>query len=120
MKKVLTVIFSLLFVLSLAGFGFAAKKAPVKVKTITGEVTAVDAAAGTLTVKSAKQEVSLSTNDKTSITVGKEKKTLADIQSGAKVKVKYTEADGKNVAESIAAKAAPAAASKKTTPKKKQ
>jgi 5'-3' exonuclease len=116
MKKALTVIISFLFVLSLAGFGFAAKDAPVKVKSITGKVTAVDATAGTLTVKSAKQEVLLSTNDKTSIKIGKENKTLADIKSGNEVKVKYTEVDGKNVAESIAAKAAP---KKITTTKKK-
>jgi Cu/Ag efflux protein CusF len=122
MKKAIAIIVSLLFVLSVAGFCFAAdkavgkketatamgeqsvEKAPVKVKYVIGEVKAVDATAGTLTVKSKKQEVSLSTDSKTIIRIGKEKKTLADITSGEKVKVRYTEVDGKNMAKSIAIK----------------
>jgi Cu/Ag efflux protein CusF len=136
MKKVIAIIVSLLFVLSVAGFCFAAEKAvekketatargeksvekaPVKVKYVIGEVKAVDATAGTLTVKSKKQEVSLSTDSKTIIRMGKEKKTLADITSGEKVKVRYTEVDGKNMAKSIAIKpvmAAGASETKKTT-----
>lgn len=67
----------------------------------------------------------LSADDKTTVTVGKEKKTLADVKVGAKVTVKYVEMDGKNVAKSIAiveakeekAKAAePAAPAKPATP----
>jgi Cu/Ag efflux protein CusF len=138
MKKALAIIVSLLFVLSVTGFCFAAEKAmgkketaapsameekavekaPVKIKYVIGEVTAVDATAGTLTVKSKKQEVSLSTDSKTIIRMGKEKKTLADITSGEKVKVRYTEVDGKNMAKSIAIKpvmAAGASETKKTT-----
>jgi Cu/Ag efflux protein CusF len=135
MKKALAIIVSLLFVLSVAGFCFAAEKAvgkkgtavameeksvekaPVKIKYVTGEVTAVDAAAGTLTVKSKKQEVSLSTESKTVIRMGKEKKTLADITSGEKVKVRYTEVDGKNMAKSIAIKPETTATSEKTKKK---
>jgi Cu/Ag efflux protein CusF len=134
MKKALTIIVCLLFVFSIAGFCVAAEKAvgkketaapsaieeksvekaPVKVKYVTGEVTAVDATAGTLTVKSKKKEVSLSTDNKTIIRMGKEKKTLADITSGEKVKVRYTEVDGKNMAKSIAIKPETTAAPEKT------
>ncbi len=118
MKKAIAIIVSLLFVLSVAGLSFAAekaaapaaektmeKKAPVKVKWLTGEVTAVDAAAMTLTVKGRKAEVALTVNDKTKIMMGKEKKTLADVKVGDKVSTRYSEVEGKNVAKSIAVKA---------------
>ena len=118
MKKTIAIIVSLLFVLSVAGLSFAAekaatapapektmeKKAPVKVKWLSGEVSAVDAAAMTLTVKGKKAEVALTVNDKTKITMGKEKKTLADVKVGDKVSAKYSEVEGKNVAKSIAIK----------------
>ena len=98
MKKAIAIIVSLLFVLSVAGLSFAAekavkattpapteekameKKAPAKVKWLTGEVSAVDAAAMTLTVKGKKAEVALTVNDKTKIMMGKEKKALADVK----------------------------------------
>ena len=126
MKKAIAIFVSVLFVFAIASLSFAAekaatapaavekkeaapvkaeeKKAPVKVKRISGEVVTVDAKAGTLTVKSKKQEVSLSTDNKTVVKKGKEKKTLADVMAGDKVIVKYTEVDGKNVAKSIAVK----------------
>jgi hypothetical protein len=118
MKKAIAIIVSLLFVLSVAGLSFAAekaapapaaektmeKKAPVKVKWLTGEVSAVDTAAMTLTVKGRKAEVALTVNDKTSIKMGKEKKTLADVKVGDKVATRYSEVEGKNVAKSITIK----------------
>jgi Cu/Ag efflux protein CusF len=118
MKKAIAIIVSLLFVVSVAGLSFAAekgmkepaaekmmeKKAPVKVKWLTGEVSAVDAAAMTLTVKGRKAEVALTVNDKTKIMMGKEKKTLADVKVGEKVSTRYSEVEGKNVAKSIALK----------------
>jgi Cu/Ag efflux protein CusF len=117
MKKAIAIIVSLLFVLSVAGLSFAAekamkkeaaaektmeKKAPVKVKWLSGEVSAVDAAAMTLTVKGRRAEVALTVNDKTSIKMGKEKKTLADVKVGDRVATRYSEVEGKNVAKSIA------------------
>ena len=114
MKKAIAIIVSLVFVLSVAGLSFAAekaaapaaekateKKAPVKVKWLTGEVSAVDAAANTLTVKGKKAEVALTVNDKTKIMMGKEKKTLADVKVGDRVSTWYSEVEGKNVANSI-------------------
>jgi uncharacterized protein YxeA len=133
MKKVIAIIVSVLFVLSVAGLSFAAekaatpapaekkeaapakaeKKAPAKVKQVTGEVAAVDAAAKTLTVKGKKGDVALMADDKTSVKMGKEKKALADVKAGDKVAVKYAEMDGKNVAKSIIISAAPAKMEKK-------
>ena len=125
MKKVIALLVAMLFALSVVGLAIAAEKkeaapaekkeaapaqekAPVKVKQVTGEVTAIDAAAKTLTVKGKAGEVALTADDKTTVKIGKEKKTLADVKVGDKVTVKYAEMDGKNVAKSIIVKAAPA------------
>jgi uncharacterized protein YxeA len=126
MKKAIAIIVSVLFVLSVAGLSFAAeqkaapapaekaapakaeKKAPAKVKQASGEVAAVDAKANTLTVKGKKGDVAVTADDKTSVKIGKDKKSLADVKMGDKVTVKYAEMDGKNVAKSIVVSAAPA------------
>ncbi|MEW6419249.1 MAG: DUF5666 domain-containing protein [Nitrospirota bacterium] len=135
MKKAIAIIVAVLFVFSFAGLSFATEKAAEKaapakaeetkaaekpkVKMVTGEVKAVDAKAKTLTVKGKKADVTVTCDDKTKIMMGKEKKTLADVMTGDKVTVKYTEAEGKNVAKSISIKAAETApAEKKTEPAK--
>jgi Na+-transporting methylmalonyl-CoA/oxaloacetate decarboxylase gamma subunit len=96
----------------------AEKKAPAaakaKVHQFTGEVTASDAAAKTITVK---KTVKGKDEEKTFDVAGL--KDL-DIKAGDKVTVKYTEADGKNVAKSVkkaAAKKAAPKAEKKEAPK---
>jgi ribosomal protein S1 len=135
MKKVIAIVVSVLFVLSVTGLSFAAdqkaaapakaeekktdeKKAPEKVNQVTGVVVAVDAKAKTLTVKGKKSDIALSVDEKAA-------KNLAGLKVGDKVTVKYTEKDGKNVATSVAAKkaeekkeAAPAAAAPKADEKK--
>ncbi len=122
MKKMIALIVSCLFVLAVAGLSFAQEKkeaapAPAKAEKTTvekkharksghyvhGEVTAVDAAANTLTVKGKKGEVSFSIDDKTRFHKGK---TLADVKVGDKLTVKYTETDGKKVATSVSMKTA--------------
>jgi len=65
------------------------KKATVK--QITGDVSAIDAAAKTITVKGKKAE----------LTITADEKMLKDVKVGDKVVVKYSEQDGKNVAKSI-------------------
>jgi hypothetical protein len=132
MKKTLAIIVSIIFVLSFAGLSFAAdkavekkaepvkaekkapameeKKAPAKVKQVTGDVSAVDAKAKTITVKGKKGDVVIAADDK----------MMADIKAGDKVVVKYTEADGKNTAKSVkkaAAKAEKAVKAEKTEKK---
>lgn len=67
------------------------KIAPAKVKQVSGEVTAVDAKAKTITVKGKKGDVVIAVDDK----------MLAETKVGDQVVVKYTEADGKNTAKSM-------------------
>jgi Cu/Ag efflux protein CusF len=141
MKKTIAIIVSLIFVLSFAGLSFAADKpavekkaepvkaapaaaekkvepakaAPVKVKQVTGDVAAVDAKAGTITVKGKKGDTTVATDAKTKIMMGKDVKAIADVKVGDKVTVKFSEADGKMTAKSVAIKAA----EKKAEPAKK-
>jgi Cu/Ag efflux protein CusF len=131
MKKAITIIVAVLFVFALTSVSFAAeeKKAegtmPVekpKVKQVTGEVKAVDTKAKTVTVTKKMRDKAMDTvvtvDDKTKIMMDKEKKALADVKAGDKVKVKYTEIEGKNVAKSIAIQPKEAAAEKKAEPAK--
>jgi Cu/Ag efflux protein CusF len=109
MKKAIAIIVAVLFVFTLTSISLAAKKAASKkpmVKAVTGEVTAVDTKAGTITVKGKKAEVTVTCNDKTKVMIGKEVKALADVMVGDKVTVKYTEVKDKNVAKSVAVKPA--------------
>ena len=121
MKKAIAIIVSVLFVFALTSVSFAEKrqlapaaekaapvkveekKAPVKVKQVTGEVTAVDAKAKTITVKGKKGDVVIAVDDK----------MIADVKAGDKVKAKYTEADGKNTAKSVKKAAAKKAEEKR-------
>ena len=129
MKKVIAIVVSVLFVLSVAGLSFAAeqkaaapapaekaapakaeKKAPAKVKSATGEVVAVDAAAKTLTIKGKKGDMAFSVEEKAAA-------KLADVKMGDKATVKYKEMDGKNVATSVTVKKAAKKAEKKAEKK---
>jgi hypothetical protein len=102
MKKALAIIVSLLFVLSVVGLSFAKeKKHATKAMYVTGEVTAVDAAAKTLTIKGEKGEVVLTTTDKTKFAKGK---TLADVKVGDKLSAKYSEKDGNMMAWKVMTK----------------
>lgn len=134
MKKAIAIIVSVLFVLSVAGLSFAAeqkaapaekkeaaakteKKAKAKIIKVTGEVTAVDAKAMTLTVKGKKGDVALTVDDKTKFAKGK---SLADVKVGDKATVSYAEVDGKMVAKSVAVKAAEAKKEKKEMKKEEK
>lgn len=135
MKKAVAIIVSVLFVFALTSVSFATekaasapaekkaapvtmeeKKAPAKIKQVTGPVTAIDAKAKTITIKGRKGDVTVSTDDKTKVMIGKDAKTVGDVKTGDKVTAKYSEVDGKNVAKSIAIKPAVTAvpAEKKT------
>ena len=142
MKKAIAIFVTVLFVFAMASLSFAAeekKMAPApaekkmepaektKVKQVSGDVKAVDMKAMTVTVsktmKGKAEETVVTVGDKTKIMMGKEKKTLADVKAGDKVTVKYTEAEGKNMAKSVAIhepkKAEPAKTmEKKTEPAK--
>lgn len=66
-----------------------------------GEVVSVDSAAKTLTITGKKGSMTFTVNDKTRIVRGRKRETLADLQSGDKINVKYTEAGGENLAQRI-------------------
>ena len=122
MKKTIAVIVLVLFAFAMTSFSFAAdekaapapatkKAAPTKpaeapkAKSVTGTVKAVDTVAQTITVgkkvKGKEEEIISTVDEKTSITMGKKKKGLADIKVGITVTVKYSEVEGKNIAKSI-------------------
>lgn len=101
MKKAIAIVLSIMFVFALTTVTFAAEKKAGKGMHVAGEVTNVDAKANTITVKGKKGDVTVSVDDKTAIMAGKEKKTMADVKVGDKVKVEYTEADGKSVAHKV-------------------
>lgn len=87
-------------VLFFGGVTYAAKAA--KAMKVSGEVTAVDATAKTVTVKDkAGKEVILQIVDSTTIKLGKEAKKLEDIKSGGKVNATYHEVSGKMEAKAI-------------------
>jgi len=100
MKKALAIIVSVLIVLSVVGFSFANDKEHAT-KEISGEVTAVDTAANTLTIKGKDGEVVLTTTDGTRFAEGK---TLADVKVGDKLYAKYSEKDGKMMAWKVMTK----------------
>lgn len=72
-----------------------------KMTSIKGEITEIDAAANHVKVKEKENEITINVTDKTIITAGKVKRTLADLKSGDKVVAKFTEEDGRKVARSI-------------------
>lgn len=87
------------------------KEAGPKTMRVSGEIVALDAKAGTLTVKAKDKEMAF-------IAEGKGAKAgLEKIKVGEKVRVSYTDKDGKLIARSIAA-AAPAKAP--AAPKKEE
>jgi hypothetical protein len=116
-KSAIAIIVTVLFVFTLASISFAEEKKAgekPKIKEVIGKVKAVDTVAQTITVVNkikAKElvvgkefdinELRITVNDKTIITMGEKKKEFADVKVGNKVTVKYTEVEGKNVAESV-------------------
>ena len=123
MKKAIAFIVAMIFALGLSAVVFAAEeqvpvatpaqaekkeaapaKPAIKKMSVTGEVTAIDANAMTLTVKGRKGDVALMAEEKTKVVMGKEKKTLADVKVGDKITVSYIEKDGKMAAKSITIK----------------
>jgi microtubule-associated protein 1 len=119
MKKAIAIVLSIMFAFVFTAATFAAEKkeaapaekkeaAPAEKKAekkkvahkqITGEVTAVDAKANTITVKGKKAEVTVTVDEKTKFMP--KGKAIADVTAGEKVMVRYTEAEGKNTAKSV-------------------
>ena len=123
MKNILKVLVVALTALAFSGASFAAdtatktttKSEKPKAMSATGAVTAMDAKAGTLTIKTKDKDLDLTASSKAKTALGKAK-------VGDTVKVSYTEKDGKMNASSISVVKAPAPAAAKpagdTTEKK--
>ena len=114
MKDMLKVLVIALTALAFTGVGFAAdtttksdmKAEKPKAMSAQGEVTAVDAKAGTLSVKTSDKSLDLTATSKAKSALGK-------VKVGDMVKVSYTEKDGKMNASSISMVKAPSKASDK-------
>ena len=139
MKRAIAIVLSIMFIFAVTAVSFAAeekKMAPAekkeaapakaekkaKMKQVTGEVTAVDAKANTITVKKGKKDTTINVDDKTKIMVGKEKKALADVKVGDKVTVHYAEgaAPAKEEKKMEKKEAAPAPAKEEKKPAAKK
>jgi hypothetical protein len=84
-----------------------------KTERITGEVTTLDAKAGTFAVKTKDKEVKLTADSKSA------KGALEKVKVGDMVKVSYTEKDGKMIASSVKAEPKTTAAKPETATEKK-
>ena len=114
MKNMLKVLVIALTALAFSGVGFAAdtatksdtKAEKPKATSASGAVTAVDAKAGTLTVKTADKSLDLNATSKAKGALGK-------LKVGDMVKVSYTDKDGKMNASSISVVKSPSTAATK-------
>lgn len=134
MRKTITLILSLLLVISVSSISYATeemktntsieqkessdparlgeksveKKTRTRVRQVTGTLKSIDTQSKSITVTKIKKgeqiDTVLTIADKTKIMMDKENKTLSDLNIGDKVTVKFKEADGKNIAKSIAIK----------------
>ena len=86
--------------LAQAGMGMSATGKVVAL-TFTGEVTAVDPQAQTITAKRGETIFTAVVDDNTAIKKERESKTLNDIKVGNKVVIRYFEERGKNAAKLI-------------------
>ena len=114
MKNILKVLVIALTALAFSGASFAAdtatkpdaKAEKPKAMSATGAVTAVDAKAGTLTVKTKDKDLDLTASSKAKSALGK-------VKVGDMVKVSYTDKDGKMNASSISVVKSPSTAATK-------
>jgi len=106
-KKARVLIAALVCFFAFTSMSFAdnvKKDEKAKERQITGEIVTLNVEAGTLTVKSKRQEVALEKDENTKVRIGREKKEFADLKKGTRVKVTYVEVDGKKRAKSISIK----------------
>ena len=97
--------------INLAGYVLAA--AETQVEEIIGVIVSLDTTANMLTIKTRQGEMSFYIDEKTQITMGREERFFSDLKVGEKVKVHYTTAEGKDLAERIMVKSPKAKAPSK-------
>jgi ABC-type Mn2+/Zn2+ transport system permease subunit len=112
MKTKFAIVFIVFFAISIIGISTAQEKPYSFNHSFTGEVTAVDFLGKDMTVKAAGTSTSLAVlpgeeftftlNEKTSVMMCNEPKTLDSIKAGERVTVNYHEEDGKLYASKIA------------------
>lgn len=89
------------------------KSEKAKTNRLTGEITSVDAKAGTFTVKGKDKEINLVADSKST------KATLEKLKVGDAVRVSYKDKDGKMIASSVRAESKSKAATPDKTMEKK-
>ncbi|MBF0329088.1 MAG: hypothetical protein HQL10_08010 [Nitrospirae bacterium] len=99
MKK--TIVLFSVFIVSILFSSSLIAAEKIKIKLIAGEVAAIDAAANSMTVKKRLNDLILTTNEKTLVIINKAHKQLIDVKVGDKVRVKYSDIEGKAIARSI-------------------
>lgn len=104
MNKVLAAVVSLLLFVAATTSVLAAKGD--RLKFIEGDVVTIDVAAKAMTVRGRKAETVIAIDEKTTVKMNREKRSLSDIKIGDRVIVKYTEAEGKYSAVSVEIKPA--------------
>lgn len=102
MRQELLIIFTFFFVLSIFGIkGNAIGRIKSITKEVTGEILSIDLEKNLLTMKTKNGEMTFRLNEKTKIKIRKEEKNISDLKEGDKIKVYYTNVDGKDLAEII-------------------
>lgn len=96
------VLFLAFWVIDLGGYAMATEE--TEVEEIIGKIVSLDTTANMLTIKTKQGEMSFYINEKTQITMGREEKLFSDLKVGEKIKVHYTTAEGKELAERIMVK----------------
>jgi hypothetical protein len=91
----------IVFMVAFGFVGMNPAEAGSKSSKVSGEVTAVDPGAKTVTVKAKNKDVTLMITDRTNIAQGKEKRTLGDIHPGAKLTAQYVMEGDKLMAKNI-------------------
>jgi Cu/Ag efflux protein CusF len=94
---------ALAFAAPVRGEDEAAKPAKPKKHQFTGMIESVDAAAGTVSIKKGEETRTFKVGDKTKYNTADNKEaTLADLKTGEKFTVYYTDQDGTLIANKIA------------------
>ena len=98
----LVTVFMCLFAFTTMSLADDVKKVEkLKMRQITGDIVTLNVEAGTLTVKSKRQEIAMEVDEKTNVKIGRERKEFAHLKKGDRVKAKYIQVDGINRAKSI-------------------
>ncbi|MCX7821801.1 MAG: hypothetical protein N2258_09045 [Brevinematales bacterium] len=105
MRKLSYLLVGLFLTVGLVGISFGAtkatKKTADKVYAVKGSISAVDATAGSITVKGEKSDVVLSVNAETKIKINGKASDLNGLKVGDVATVVYKKDGDKNIAKSI-------------------